>query len=301
MALHAQGQGFQAQIQQECVLGAGLRAQIPHEMGAGLGDIRGFAELLRVDNAVIRLIGLGEHGELAVLPIKIAAVHNNAPQLHGVAVHIFAGGVGDNIRTEFEGPAVDGGGEGVVHNQGHAVGVGLLSKHLDIRDHQGRVGEGFGKHAAGVGLERRFQLFPGAARAHKGGLDAHFLHGLVNQVEGAAVNGAGSHHMVAGVADVQHGNQGSRLAGRGEHSAHAAFQGSNLLFHSVHGGVAQTGIEEALGLQVKEVAHGLGAVIGIRCALHNGHHPGLPVAGMIAFLDALGINAVIAHIHHSFA
>ena len=62
---------------------------------------------------------------------------------------------------------------------------------------------------------------------------------------------------------------------------------ANLLFHSVHGGVAQTGIEEALGLQVKEVAHGLGAVIGIRCALHNGHHPGLPVAGMIAFLVAL--------------
>ena len=57
----------------------------------------------------------------------------------------------DNIRTKCKGTAEYRSGKSVVHYQRHAVSVGFLSEHLNIRHYQRRVRKSLSKHAAGVG------------------------------------------------------------------------------------------------------------------------------------------------------
>ena len=170
-----------------------------------------------------------------------------------------------------------------------------LGKHFQISHSQGRIGQGLRKHGPGVGAHGGPQLFQAGSGRDKRGLNAHLLHGLVEQVEGAPVNSAGADHMEPGRADVQHGHQVGRLAGRGEHGAHAPLQGGDFLFHHIQGGVGQAGVEKAAFLQIEESAHLFGALIGICGALHNRGHPGLPVAGLIARMDTKSIGFQFLH------
>ena len=162
-------------------------------------------------------------------------------------------------------------------------------KHLQIRDHQRGIAQGLGEHALGVLTKRRIQLLLRHIGRDKGGLDAHFGHGLVQKVEGTAVNGRAGHHMVPAVADIVDCHQRGRLTGSGQKGAHAALQRGDFLFHRIQGGVAQTGIEEPALLQVKQIAHGLGIVVCICCALHNRQYPGFPVSRGIPGVDTQGI------------
>ena len=57
----------------------------------------------------------------------------------------------------------------------------------------------------------------------------------------------------------------------------------------------QTGVEVALGLQVEQGPHGLAALVAEGGALDDGDVPGLPVAGGVASVDALGAFLVILH------
>ena len=128
---------------------------------------------------------------LVRFPVKVAAVHNHAAHGGGMAVHVLGGGVGHDVRTPLEGPAVHRGGEGVVDDEGHAVGVGRLGELLNIQDGEGGVCNGLAEHRLGVGPEGGVQLLLGAVRVHEGELDAHALHGDGEQVEGTAVDGGG--------------------------------------------------------------------------------------------------------------
>ena len=101
--------------------------------------------------------------------------------------------------------------------------------------------------------------------------------------------------MVPGGAEVEDGEEVGRLAGRGEHGRRAPFQGADLGGHPVQGGVLQTGVEVALGLQVEQGPHGLAALVAEGGALDDGDVPGLPVAGGVASVDALGAFLVILH------
>ena len=124
-------------------------------------------------------------------------------------------------------------GERVVHDQGHTLLMGGNREGFQVGYHQGGVCQGFRKHGAGVRTHGCPQLLQGGRGGHERGFNAHFLHGLIEQVEGTAVNGAGTDHMVPGRADIQHGHQSGSLAGRSDHGPYAAFQGSDLLFHHV--------------------------------------------------------------------
>ncbi len=82
VALHAQGQGFQALQQQEGVHRRQCCAGVAQRHGAGPGDKGGGAELLGVDHAVVgRLRGV-EAGELlrVVGPGEVAAVDDHPPR-----------------------------------------------------------------------------------------------------------------------------------------------------------------------------------------------------------------------------
>ena len=291
MLTHTEGQAFQTQIQIVSTLGGLDRTQIPHQLGSAFGDERaGKAKTLGIGDTVIALVGGAQAGELVGVlgPVEFAAVHNAAAYRAGVAIHILGGGVGDNVRAPLKGTAVDGGGEGVIHDQRHAVGVGSLGKTLDVQHCQGRIGDGLAEHSPGVGTEGGFQLLIRAVGVDKGGVDAHALHGDTQQIEAAAVDGGAGHDMIAAGSDIKQSKKGGSLAGAGEHGGSAALQSRDLGGDHVTGGVLQTGVEIALSLQIKELAHILGGGIFEGGALVNGDLPGLAVFRAVAGLDAQG-------------
>ena len=72
-----------------------------------------------------------------------------------MAVQVFGGGVDDDVRPPLEGPAAPGGGEGVVHDEGHPVGVGGLGELFDVQYREGGVGNGLAEQGLRVGAESR--------------------------------------------------------------------------------------------------------------------------------------------------
>ena len=190
---------------------------------------------------MVALVGGAQAGEFVGVshPVKLAAVHNGAAHRCAVAVHILGGGVGDDVGAPLDGPAVDGGGEGVVHDQGHPVCMGGTGKLFNVQHGQGGVGDGLAEYGLGVGTEGGVQLFLGAGGGHEGHVDPHFGHGDRDQVEGAAVDGGGGDDVVPALADVEQGEEVGRLPAGSQHGGGAPLQGSDLAGHRVTGGVLQ--------------------------------------------------------------
>ena len=236
VAGHAHMEALQPQVQIKGVLGGLDGAEVPHQLGGALGDEGALpAELLRVGDAVVAVVRGAEAGELVRVghPVELAGVHDGAAYRRAVAVHVLGGGVGDDVGAPFKGPAVHRSGEGVVHDQRHAMGVGGLGELLDVQHRQGRVGDGLAEHRLGVGPEGGFQLLVGAVRGDEGDLDTHFRHGDGDQIEGTAVDGGRGDDVVPAGADVEQREEVGRLAGRGEHSGGAALQLADLGGHIV--------------------------------------------------------------------
>ena len=299
--LHAEGQAFQTQIQDVSHLGGLDAAEVPHQLGGALGDKRAAeAEAFGVGDAVIAVIGGSQAGELVGvgIPVELAAVHDAAAHGGSVAVHVLGGGMGDDIRAPLEGTAVDGGGKGVVHDQGDAMGMGGLGELFDVQHGQGRVGDGLAEDGLGVGTESGVQFFLGAVGIDEGGLQTHLLHGDGDQVEAAAVDGGTGHDMVAAAGNIEDGEEVGSLTGRGQHSGGTALQGANLGSHMVAGGVCQTGIEIAVGFQIEQLAHILRGGILESCALDDGDLAGLTIAGGVTGLDAKGFGTQFIHRNH---
>ena len=294
-------QALQAQVQHVGVHGGLHGAEVAHELGSSLGDESPlFAKALGVGDAVVAVVRGAQAGELFSVghPVKLAAVHDGTAQHGTVAVHVLGGGVGDDIRAPLEGAAVDRRGEGVVHDERHAVGVGGRGKLFNVQHGEGRVCDGLAEHDLGVGPEGGVQFFLGAQRVHEGGVNAHLLHGDGDEVEGAAVDGAGRHDVVACFAEVEQREEVCGLTAGGEHGGSAAFQLTDLLGHQVAGGVLQAGIEVAVGFQVEQLAHILAGGILEGSGLDNGDLAGFAVAGGVTALHADGITI---HTTYSFA
>ena len=300
VALHPDMQAFQTEVQHVGVHGRLHGAKVPHQLSGRLGD-KGtlFAEALSIGDAVVAVVRGAQAGELVGVghPVELTAVHDGTAQHCAVAVHVLGGGVGDDVRTPLKGAAVDRRGEGVVHDQRHAVGVSSLGKLLDVQHGQGRICDGLAEHYLGIGPECGVQLFLGAQRVHKGGFNAHLLHGDRDQVEGTAVNGAGCHDMVACFAEVEQSKEVCSLTTAGQHCGRAAFQLTDLFGHKVAGGVLQTGIEIAVGFQIEQLAHILAGGVLEGGGLDNGDLAGFAIAGGITALHTDGITI---HTTYSF-
>ena len=168
----------------------------------------------------------------------------------------------------------------------HAVTVRRSGEQLQIRHHERRVGERLDKDAAGILLELCVELLRCDSRIHKGEFDAKLLKRLVEQIERAAVHSCGTDDVLSCMADIQHRHHGGGLSGGSQHRADAALQRRDLLLHRVKRRIGKTGIEKAVGLQVEQVAHLLGAFIGVRRALHDRHNARLAVARLVAGVNA---------------
>ena len=255
---------------------------------------------------MIGFVRFTQGGEFPVGPVKLAPVHNDAAHRGGVAVHVLGGGMGDNVRPVLKGPEVCRGGESVVHNQGHAVGMSQIRELLNVGHDQGWVRDGFDENRPGILPKRPPDGVHIVVGVHKGHVNAHAAHGDVQKVEGAPVDGGGGNNVFAGTDDVKQGDEAGRLAGRGEHGAHAAFHGCDFILHRRQGGVCQAGIEETVLFQIEEPSHLFGGFILIGGALVNGQDAGLAVFRLPALLHAFGVKSEFAQgdpllcIVHSF-
>ncbi|EJW90920.1 hypothetical protein EVA_20971 [gut metagenome] len=223
-------------------------------------------------------------------PVKPAAVYNAATYGRTVAVHVLGGRMGYNVSAPLKGTAVNGGGEGVVHNQGHTVCMSSLRKLFNVQHSKGRVCNGFAEYRFGVGAERSVQLFLGAAGLHKGAFKAHALHGDREQIVGAAVNAGGAHHMVATGSNVEQCIEVCCLTAGGQHGSSAALKCADLGSHHIAGGVLQTAVEIAVCLQIKKLAHIFTGSILKGGRLNNGDLTGFPVSGRVAALYAYSVS-----------
>ena len=189
---------------------------------------------------------------------------------------------------------MDGRREGVVDHQRHAVRMGDLREALDIQHFHARVGKRFAEEELGLRTEAGVHFLIRGLVVHEGDVDAHLLQGNAQQVEGAAVDVVQAHDVVPRLADVQAGEEVRRLAGGGQDGAHAAFQGVDAGRDHVAGRVRQPRIEIARVLEVEEPAHLVGGLIFERRALHDGHLPGFAASGLVARMDAQGVD--LAHV-----
>ena len=206
--------------------------------------------------------------------------------------------MGHDVRAPLKGAAVDRCGEGVVHHQRYAVGVGGLGKLFNVQHGQGGVCDGLAEHNLGVRPEGGVQLLLGAQRIHEGGGDAHFSHGDRDEVEGTAVDGAGGHDVVPCLAEIEQGKEVCGLSAGGEHGGSAALQLADLFGYHVAGGVLQAGIKIAVCLQIEQLAHVLAGGVLEGGGLDDGDLTGLAVAGGVAALHTDGITV---HTTYSFA
>ena len=261
---HADMKGLQAQVQKKGVLRGLDASEVAHQLRRRLGDEgASLPELLRVSDPVIGIIRRAESRVLVRVghPVELSGIHDGAAHCRAVAVHVLGGGVGDDIRAPLDGTAVHRRREGVVHHQRNAVGMGHLRELLDVKDRQGRVGDGLAEHGSGILLKRRVQLLLGSIRRHEGHVDPHLLHGHGDQVEGPAVDGGACYDVASRLADIEQREEVRRLPGGGQHRRRAAFQRRDLCRHIVVGGILQSCIEISGSFQVEQFSHILAGII----------------------------------------
>ena len=138
-------------------------------------------------------------------PVEVAAIHYYAAYLRCSTVHILGGRVGNDVGTPLEWAAVDRCGEGIVHDERHAVLVSNAGELLDVEHGTARVADGFAEHHLGVRAESLLDFLLAGVRVYEGALDAELLQGNAEEVEGAAVDFVRGNDVVASLADVEYG------------------------------------------------------------------------------------------------
>ena len=76
--------------------------------------------------AVVRHVGLGEAGELAVTPVEVTAVDDDAADGGAVAADVLGGRVDDDVGAVLERTVEVGLEGGVIDDQRHADFLGYL-------------------------------------------------------------------------------------------------------------------------------------------------------------------------------
>ena len=275
-----------------------IAAEIAHQLHARLDDIGHVAEVAGVNDAVVALVRLGEVREPArSRPVELAAVHNHAAALYGMTVHVFCGGMDDNIRAPLKRTAQDRGRESIVDDERHTVLVRDVRPLFDIEHGQRWVGERFAEYGLGVGLEQLLDLFLVRLCVRPDAFDTQLFERHAEQVDRAAVDGGGRDKAVARRAQVEDGDHGSCLARAGQHRADAALQLCNLLFNRVAGRVGETGVHE-LSRHVEQAGDVRGRVKAVGGGLHDRQRARAAVFRLVACMQAAGFDF---HYKNSFA
>ncbi|MPN34679.1 hypothetical protein SDC9_182173 [bioreactor metagenome] len=144
------------------------------------------------------------------------------------------------------------------------VGDGGDVEHVDQR-----IADGLAIHGAGVGADGAREIL-GVGRIDERGLDAHARKAYAQLADGAAIQRAGRHDVVA---VFQNGQQRRHLRGHAAGAGHcgaAILQAGDAFFKHRHGGVADAAVDVAEGLQVEQAGRVLGVVEDKAGGLING-------------------------------
>ena len=237
VALHTESQRGQTVVKQEHGHGRGSGAEISHKLNASLCDVCGFSEILRVNYAVVGLVGSGQLGEAALRPVKVSAVNDAAADDRCVAVHILCGGVSYDVNAVLKGTAENGGRKGVVDNHGNVVTVSQRAVSFHIENGQSGVGNSFTEDHAGVFVHEGFDLLVGHVGGDEADVDADSLERDCEKIDRSTVDGGQADDVLTCAGDVKNRHQACRLTGGGEHSAHTALECGDLFFDCLKRGV----------------------------------------------------------------
>ena len=154
---------------------------------------------------MVGLIRCGQTRELVLVghPVKFAGINDTAADRGIMAVHVFCGGMGDDVSAPFNRTAEDRCGECVVNDQRYAMGMSRVGKALNIKHSQCRVGNGLTEDTLGIGLESSFELLIAAVRINKCEVNAHTAHGDIEQIVCAAIDGCRSDDMVTAGSQIE--------------------------------------------------------------------------------------------------
>ena len=222
-------------------------------------------------------------------PVEVTAIHDGSAHRRGVSVHILGSGVHHDVGSPFEGTAIDGRGEGIVHDEGHAVAMGDAGELLNVQHFERGIGDGFTEQGLGIGTEGFADFLLRIVGVDEGHVNAHLLHRHAEEVERASVNGRRTYEVVACLAEVEQGIVVGSLSTRCEHGGYASFQCGYLGSHGIVRGILQAGIEIAAVFQVEEAGHLFAGFVFECGALIDGKHARFPFLGRPSGLHAQGL------------
>ena len=187
-AVHAQRQCFYALQNLECIHGTQRCAHVSQWNNSGTANVRGFAQCLGIDNAVVTDIGLIEALETFFVlgPGEFSRVDDDAANGGAVAAQIFGQRVHHNVCAVLKGTAQIGTRYRVVDDQWYAVFVCNCRQRRQIGDIAKWVANGLAIHRLGAGVDQ-FGKGGGITVVGKSHLNAHLREGVGKQVVGAAV------------------------------------------------------------------------------------------------------------------
>ena len=168
VALHSHMQALKSEVDEECTLRCGGRAEITHQLSRCLCDICALTEFLGINYSVIAVVGSTEPGEFLLMshPIKVTRINDTAADLCSVTVHILCRCMSYNVNAKFKGTAVNRCCKGIVDYNRNAVTVRCSDEFIKINNGKCGICNSFSKNCLCIRAECRIQLLFGAVRGY---------------------------------------------------------------------------------------------------------------------------------------
>ena len=277
MLLLPQRQRFQSLQKQERVERTQRRADVAQQRDAHFQDERHVAHAgdvaqgVPVFQTVIARIGFGEFGELAVVPLEFAGVHDHAADARAVTADVFRGRRDNDVRAKVKRPH-QADTDRVVHNERKPGLVCDFRDCLKVRHVELRIADGLDVNGARLRRDGLAKCL-GVARVHKLRRAAEFGQRVMEKLVGAAVKVVARHDFIPHPRDGQQRESDGRRAGCHAERARAAFDRRDPLLEDIGGRVHDPRVNVAEFLQRKKIRGVLGAFENIRGGLVNRNRP----------------------------
>ena len=214
VALHAQGERFEALQCEECTKGRQAGAEVTQTLHASaedegeVGTERSFrAEHVPELQPVVRRARLSVVRELSVVPGEVAAIDDDSTDVRSVAVDPLGCGFHDDVGSVLERLCnVTAGTEGVVNDERNSGVLGDLGKSLEVGNVEARVRQSLAVNGARVLIDL-FEVALGTGVLGELALDAEAREGNLELVVASTVEVRARHKVVARVHDVGDGQE----------------------------------------------------------------------------------------------
>ncbi len=254
----------------QCVLGVVLEAGVMHRrhqvlMGKPAGqlegallrphhpDFKGF-QAFEQQPGVERAAGNAQGTQNTPQHLNEALrTGHDARQGTPLAIHVLAGGVDDQVRSQCVGPLKNRGKQGVVHHQQRAFFMCQQAYGADITDFQQRIGGRLQHHQTGPAVDCRSPLRQ-VCQIDKPGLDPEPGHVVAEGIDGSAEHVTAADNVVTLLEKGVTKRGESAHAGSERHCAFSVFQRCHTAFKRLNGRVGEPAVYIALLLPAEALA-----------------------------------------------